>query len=207
MCKPWRLMQERLPVSEREQRTDAGAMMDNRRKKSTTSERNSGLTAHRRAKDSEQTLVSIALRRCLAWQTLNGCSTMWLCGAKVFQHHFITFQQLRAIIFCPWWSCSSWGRNQSYHASLIFPDVIQAAKSVFFEGQASLLTYFIFCICLWTAWPCFNWEDYHITAHTKFHVRDSQLGLRVLLTILQPKWWSDFVQIIPLVAPLQWLLR
>lgn len=80
-----------------------------------------------------------------------GCSTMWLCGAKVFRHNFITFQQLCVTV-------PSDGvtpgpdrrRNHSYRTSLIFPDVTQAASFflfVFFwdillEDEGSLLIYF-----------------------------------------------------------------
>lgn len=56
-----------------------------------------------------------------------GCNTMWLCGAKVFQHNFITFQHLRVIV-PPQGSDFSWGRNHSDHSGLKFADVTQAAR-------------------------------------------------------------------------------
>ena len=48
-----------------------------------------------------------------------GCSTMWLCGAKVFQHHFIAFQHLRATVTAK--RRDFQGRNQSDRAWLKFP--------------------------------------------------------------------------------------
>ena len=58
-----------------------------------------------------------------------GCSTMWLCGAKVFRHNFITFQQLCVTVPSDGVTPGlDRGRNHSYGTSLIFPGVTQAAS-------------------------------------------------------------------------------
>lgn len=88
-----------------------------------------------------------------------GCSTMWLCGAKVFRHNFITFQQLCVTV-------PSDGvtpgpdrrRNHSYRTSLIFPDVTQAASFFlfFFSGTFSWKTkapcWLILLVCMSADW-------------------------------------------------------
>lgn len=111
----------------------------------------------------EQTLVSISSSPLPGVTGIYGFNTMWLCGAKVFQHNFITFQQLRAIVppdevvpgpgLC---EQAEPGQKSVISVSLIFPCATQAAS--FCAGlwhswrTKAPLIYFV-CLCvLWDMW-------------------------------------------------------
>lgn len=106
VCQPWRLMEKHLPLEQEQRRQAKGrdGKTDKKKRANMKWKKTPGDSEFvcKTAKDREreQILVSTSPHHCPGVTGSFGFSTMWLCGAKVFQHNFITFQQLRATVPC-----------------------------------------------------------------------------------------------------------